>query len=151
MYISRPNSGRKKTCVFFTKKETMPNGTNSGPKSIQNDVGDPSRRTIRKSDPSRFICRPGPTALEHPRPYTATPPRGWDNGNPPAALREKSFQKVMLNKLWFLLESHPKLIPKWVQKWNKTQSKVSTNRNLRFLYFCEEYNVKIVFGAIKAT
>ena len=75
----------------------MPNGPKYGPDSVQNAAGDTARETIRKLDPSGFICRPPPplTGLR-PDPPPHTPLGGELNGNPHLAASGKRWKRMYL-------------------------------------------------------
>ena len=54
----------------------------------------------------------------------------------------------MLNKLWFLFENHPKLMPKLLQKWNKNVEQIGTHD---FSIFSKSTTLKSFFATIKGT
>ena len=53
----------------------------------------------------------------------------------------------MLKKLWFVFESHPKLMPKWLQKWTKNAEHIGT---CDFSIFAKSITLKSFFGTINA-
>ena len=55
----------------------IPKGTKSGPKSIQNTAGNPTRKIIRKTDLPAVIRRPPPPHIDiSGDPAPPTPPKG---------------------------------------------------------------------------
>ena len=80
-------------------KKMMPNGPKYGPDSVQNAAGDTARETIRKLDPSGFICRPPPKGLaaELPPPH---PPRGATNVEPSGCASGKMDPKAFKNHIF---------------------------------------------------
>ena len=62
--------------VIKKGQKIIPKGTKSGPKSIQNTAGNPTRKTIRKTDLPAAIRRPPPRTDVSADPAPPTPPRG---------------------------------------------------------------------------